>query len=347
LKLAVAALIRNEIDIVGSFLQHLDALFDHVLLMDHGSIDGTDRVMEQACAQRPGWTLWRLEPIGYHQAAFNIFALRHLMRHTDADVAMFLDADEFINVPDSASLQAALAGLTDPDRIGHMYWRNVVPDRLDTRTISPGETIWRAPNTSILGKVVIPRRFLVRHNQAVTLGIGNHGLYFDPQHMVPVDQVGEILHLPIRSHAQLRSKVLAGVFSIMAQADRLPAQSWHWFDILWRIADGTLRDEDVIGIAAQYSEQGRQGSQALSWAELQASGFIRTSLEVAFGRPPPTVTEPLPIDTMRLIATILRRFQIEDVRNCELALDGNRVRFVHRPASVDPVPIDPIAVSQS
>jgi hypothetical protein len=30
LKLAVATLIRNEIDIVGSFLQHLDALFDHV-----------------------------------------------------------------------------------------------------------------------------------------------------------------------------------------------------------------------------------------------------------------------------------------------------------------------------
>jgi len=42
MKLAVAALIRNEIDIIGTFLQHIDALFDHVVLMDHGSIDGTD-----------------------------------------------------------------------------------------------------------------------------------------------------------------------------------------------------------------------------------------------------------------------------------------------------------------
>jgi hypothetical protein len=248
-------------------------LFDHVLLMDHGPIDGTDRVMEQACAQRPGWTLWRLEPIGYHQTVFNIFALRHLMRHTDADVAIFLDADEFIDVPDRTSLEVALAGLTDPDRIGYMRWRNVVPDRLDTRTISPGEPIWRTPHLSILGKVVIPRRFLARHNQAVTLGVRNHGLYFDPQHMVPVDQVGEILHLPIRSHSQRRSKVLAGAFSVMAQADRLPEQGCHWFDILWRMADGTLHDADVIGIATRYSEQGRQGTQPLSWAELQASGY--------------------------------------------------------------------------
>jgi hypothetical protein len=340
LKLAVAALIRNEIDNVGSFLQHLDALIDHVLLMDHGSIDGTDRLLEQAFAQRPGWTLWRLEPVGYHQTAFNIFALRHLMRHTDADVAMFLDADEFIDVPDRASLQAALAGLTDPDRIGYMHWRNVVPDRLNTRTISQGEAIWRTPHLSILGKVVIPRLFWARHNQEMTLAIGNHGLYFDPQHMVPVDQVGEILHLPIRSHAQPSSKVLAGVFSVMAQADRLPAQGWHWFDILWRIADDTLRDADVIGIATQYSEQGRHGTQSLSWAELQASGYIRTSLEVVFG-PPPAVTEPLAVDPIRLIATILRRFQIEDVRNCKLVLDSNRVRFVPRPTPVDPAPVDP------
>ena len=77
MKLAVASLIRNEIDIIGGFLQHLDALFDYALLMDHGSIDGTDRAIAAACARRPGWDMWHVEPVGYHQTAFNGFALRH------------------------------------------------------------------------------------------------------------------------------------------------------------------------------------------------------------------------------------------------------------------------------
>jgi hypothetical protein len=73
-------------------------------------------------------------------------------------------------------------------------------------------------------------------------------------------------------------------------------------------------------------------------AELQATGFTRTSLAVAFGRPSPVVTEPLSIDLARLIATILRRFHIEDVQNCELVLDGNQLRFAPRPAP--PIPVD-------
>jgi hypothetical protein len=52
-KLAVAALIRNESDIIGVFLQHLDALFDCAILMDHGSIDCTDRAIAAALSIDP------------------------------------------------------------------------------------------------------------------------------------------------------------------------------------------------------------------------------------------------------------------------------------------------------
>src|ERR1700733_3710809 len=107
MKLAVAALVRNEIDIIGAFLQHLDALFDYALLMDHNSIDGTDRAIAAACARRAGWTMWHIDAVGYHQAAFSSMAVAHLMQKTDADVVLLLDADEFINVPDRASLVAA------------------------------------------------------------------------------------------------------------------------------------------------------------------------------------------------------------------------------------------------
>jgi hypothetical protein len=329
-KLAVASLIRNEIDIIGGFLQHLDALFDYALLMDHGSIDGTDRAIAAACARRTGWDMWHVEPVGYHQTAFNGFALRHLFQHTDADVVMFLDVDEFINVPDRASLVAAFARLTDADCIGELGWRNAVPGRTDTRAISPGEPIWLPFAAGRFGKVVIPRHFFARHGTEARLGIGNHFLYYPPAKRVRAERVGEILHLPIRSHTQLRSKVLAGVFSVMAQVQRRPAQCWHWYDILDRIGEGTFRDDDLIGIAVHYGEHGSQSSTPVSWAELPDNGFNLTALNVAFGRPLPPNAEPLAMDPVRLIASVVRRFQMEDLDNGDLVLEADRLRFVPR-----------------
>ena len=329
MRLAVAALIRNEIDIIGAFLQHLDALFDHVLLMNHHSIDGTDRVMEAACARHPNWTMWQVEPTGYHQTAFCSVALRHLFTTTDADFVMFLDADEFIDVPDRATLEGAVSILTDPDAVGGLRWRYAVPDRFDERPVAPGEPLWRAPEMASLGKSVIPRIFYERHGRVASLGIGNHGLYFNADKVVPSIRCGEMLHLPIRSHEQLKSKVLVGAFSVLSIATRNPLLCWHWYAILWRIADGMLRDEDLIGIAAHYGEQDRQTSQSMSFADLEAAGYVRSALNVAFGEPLPSITGPLTVDPARLVAVSLRRFQIEEeTTGTKLMLEGNRLRFI-------------------
>lgn len=328
MKIAVVSQLRNEIDIVGSFLQHLDALFDYAVLMNHGSIDGTDRLMEFACARRPGWAFWHLDPIGHHQTTFSVFALSHLMAQTDTDIVLFLDADEFIDVPNRAVLEAGLARLVDPDRVGNLRWRNAIPSRLEERFILPGEPFWRAPQPSYLGKAVITRSYYQRHVHEARLIIGNHGLNYSDDNIVPSDDVGEILHMPIRSHTQIKGKVLAGVFALMANGRRQAIEGWHWFDLLWRIGEGTLRDEDLLGVAVGYGEPDKKDSQPVSWAGLQYSGFVPAALNVAFGRPLPPVTDPLTIDPVRLTATILRRFQVEDAQDSKLVLEGNHLRFV-------------------
>jgi hypothetical protein len=116
----------------------------------------------------------------------------------------------------------------------------------------------------------------------------------------------------------------------MSLATREPSQSRHWLDILWRIADGALRDEDLIGIAAHYTEPGSEGLRPISRRELQDHGFAARSLNVAFGRERPIAAEPAPVDLARLVATSLRRFRVEDERSNELILDGDRLRFIPR-----------------
>jgi hypothetical protein len=324
-KLAVAALVRNEIDIIGAFLQHLDALFDYALLMDHHSIDGTDRAIAAACARRAGWTMWHIDAVGYHQSAFSSIAVAHLMQNTDADAVMLLDADEFINVPDRASLVAAFSQLTDPDSVGSLGWLNAVPARLDTRTICAGDAIWLPAAAGRLGKAVIPRVYHARHAREARLGLGNHALYYEPATVVPSIPVGQIIHLPIRSYTQIKSKVLAGVFAVMMQASQQPMQCWHWYDILYRIGAGTLRDEDLIGMAVHYSVKDSQTSNPVAWADLPASGYARARLNVAFGPAQPAVTDQLTIDPTQLVATILRRFQLENLQTHKLVLQGDRL----------------------
>jgi hypothetical protein len=325
MKLAVVALIRNEIDIIDAFLQHLDALFDYALLMDHQSIDGTGEAIAAACARHPGWTMWHVDAVGYHQTTFSSFALAYLMQSTDADVVLFLDADEFINVPDRVSLVAALGRLTDPDCVGLLGWLNAVPARLDTRALGTDEAIWLPAKAGVLGKVVIPRAFHARHGKETFLGLGNHALTDGAQGSVPAIDVGQIVHLPIRSYSQIKSKVLAGVFSVMMKAPPQPLQCWHWYDILYRIGDGMLRDDDVIGMIVHYGVQGSQSSKPVARGDLPGIGYSRSRLDVAFGRPLPAATGSLSMDPTQLVATILRRFQLEDMQTHRLVLQGDRL----------------------
>ena len=50
----------------------------------------------------------------------------------------------------------------------------------------------------------------------------------------------------------------------------------------------------------------------------RTTASLCTALNVAFGRPLPQIAEPLAIDPVRLIANVVRRFQIEDLNNGDL-----------------------------
>ena len=245
MKLAVAALVRNEIDIIGAFLQHLDALFDYALLMDHGSIDGTDRA-DRRRLRAPG----RLDDVAYRCRGLPPERVQQL-RARPSDAKHRCRCRHACSTPTSSSTcrtapawSPRSARLTDPDSVGSLSWLNAVPARLDTRTISPGEAIWLPAAARRLGKAAIPRVFYARHGDEARLGLGNHALYYEPERVVPSVPVGQIVHLPIRSYSQIKSKVLAGVFAVMMQAPPQPLQCWHWYDILYRIGAGTLHDAD-------------------------------------------------------------------------------------------------------
>lgn len=321
MKLAVVSLIRNEADVVESFLRHLGALFDHAVLMDHGSSDGTSRYLA-AAARHHGWQHWHVAVPGYHQQAFTSFALRHVFAHTDADYVFLLDADEFLDVPDRARLEAGLMPLAgNPRVVGHLGWRNCVKLRsggpLGLRT-----RFWMAPKASQHCKTILPRALYEASGGQAHPTTGNHDII--PGDGIPISyhRVTQLLHFPIRSLQQLRLKAVCGTLSTIARTDRPLDELTHWFAMVDRMSRGELGEADLIDMVAGYGEAG-DSALAATRRDLHRRGFVSRCLDsVAHdaARYPGFARRMDPLD---IVAAVLRDWRQLATATLDLRLSGN------------------------
>ncbi len=330
MQLALVAVIRNEIDIIPAFLSHAAALFDRAILLDHGSVDGTQSMLEAACRACPGWVRWRVEIPGHHQALFCAFAMRHLFETTGTDMVLFLDADEFLDVPDRATLEKALcvhAGERDAGRFG---WIDCIPERLAAGELSLGDAIWTRTAEKPYTKIVVPRRLYAATGGTLRPSSGNHSV--EPRDGGPVSyhRVGSLLHVPLRSVSQMRQKIVTGALAVLARQDNAQHESTHWFDILRRMAEADITESDLIHLARHY------GKAPESWppvglADLPALGFARRTLDVA-NRTLALPARPAPTNGWRALAAVLRDWQAEHDRDIELVLNGDVLSRAPPPA---------------
>ncbi len=307
MRLAVFAVLRNEADIAPAFLAHLGALFDHALLMDHGSSDGTAALLAAACAGRPDWRHWTVALAGNHQQAVANFACRWLIEHTDADVIVPLDADEFIDVPDRAALEARLACL-EPGQAGQFRWRNCVPVE-PANPLTYATPLLAADAPSPFAKVVIPRALALAVPD-LQLGKGAHVLR-SAAGPIPTRELGMLLHVPIRSEAQFRRKVIDGVLCNLCRPDRPAGQSAHMFALLQTIADGPLDHASLQQLGLRY-------------AELPLTTATASTRRLNIAHLPLLAVEPARWDSDAIVARTLMRWQAEEVE--ELELCGATVR---------------------
>src|SRR5207248_1347715 len=117
----------NEIDIIEAFVRHTLALVDRLVVLDNGSSDGTLAVLRALQAEGLPLDLVEDPTPGMYQAQRMTRLLREwaVGRH-GADWVLPLDADEFLVVPEGASLVPSRPG---GDRPVALPWRSYVPCR--------------------------------------------------------------------------------------------------------------------------------------------------------------------------------------------------------------------------
>jgi hypothetical protein len=235
---------------------------------------------------------------------------------TDCDHVFILDCDEFLDVENRAALETLIVQLRDPLDVGQFFWKNCVPSRLDGRFVHDG-LVWVPEQTSVFGKVFVSRQFYDASLGRPILSAGNHFAVAPDGTAAKHVTLGHILHVPVRSAAQLSRKAIVGSLNNFLRLDRNENEAFHWREIVSQIATKGLTEDDLTTIAAYYGLQ--DSTSHASLADLPHSGFTQRKINGGCAAAIPSH------DEWRMIAAVIAAWRPLDGGAITLELQGTRL----------------------
>jgi glycosyltransferase involved in cell wall biosynthesis len=246
-KVAGIAMVKNEQDVIEAFVRHNIGLFDHLIVLDNGSVDDTRLILAKLAAEFRNLVVADDEQFGYTQSEQMTRLLHESQAVFAADFVVPLDADEFL---DSADLNAFYGALEQipAGGFGLIPWCTFVlsPDSVDSAACDPPRSmVWRRRVESPAYYKAILR---LDGSSPADLEIeqGNHAVRSTSGRTLPAVRLSglRLLHYPVRSRDQLIAKSVVGWMAYLAKdADAVErGQGIHWYSNFKRIADGQSID---------------------------------------------------------------------------------------------------------
>jgi len=275
-------MVRNEADIIETFVRHNLRFLDRLLVVDHCSSDGTREILRALKQEGLGLEL-DFDDVEGHRQAKTITRLARRAFAEGASNVFALDADELLKMPLRAKFERWIA-IVPPQYCAAVEWQTYLPQSLDRDRRTPIEVQWsRAEEAHGLHKVVLTGAFA--RASTATVGPGNHTVLMEgPDQDLETNPVqlalcplgiAAIAHLPVRSVDQLMRKVNTGWAAHLTANPSDTTLAVHWRDLFADFAArGTPDLERYRTIALNYG---------LPMARWQPSSTVRV------------VSDPVPI----------------------------------------------------
>ena len=249
------SVVKNESDIIESFIRYNARFLDHMFVIDNGSTDTTPEILRRLGDEWPGLK-WRIEnSAGHQQERIMTMAIQELRTWLEFDFAFTLDADEFILCSGRPELERELATIPALS-LGQMPWKTYVPTPADDwSVIDPIRRIVNRRDREPIQFCKVVVRFDVASDANFFLDAGNHSASIAGK-AVPqrkLDYVS-LAHFPLRSIEQLSSKALLGDWALSAKIGRAATEGWHWKRMAEKVvANMQLSLDDLRDTAAAYA----------------------------------------------------------------------------------------------
>ncbi len=236
-RIAVISMVRNEADVIESFVRHCFSFADLLLLVDHMSVDGTAEILAKLQAEGLPLYVERFTAVEQAQSEVMNGLMARAFTQEGADLVLPLDADEFL-IADGASAHTLdfcrrqLERLSLDKVYGVDWIRYLLRDpEQGTTDFLLARPCWREYRADSLQKVVIGREafrttglFLTQGNHAACLRLKEGEQVLVPERM----QGLHLAHFPWRSEAQARSKAAVGWISNLAKYSPYTNIANHW-----------------------------------------------------------------------------------------------------------------------
>ena len=280
MKLVGIGTVKNEADIIESFVRHNLGRLDALVLIDDGSVDGTREIL--LALEAEGLNLVTLAwdgSVGHEQSMKLSELLLVLTSRIKVDWVFPLDADEAIDCVSRVALEKNLAKLARRG-VGIVPWRTYIPAATDAwAEINPFRRILhrKARETPQYYKVALPGWQLVCG--PIVIASGSHSARsatgFKQLTMNLLEEVS-LAHFPVRSPDQLVSKVIGGWLSMCATGYGRPSRAFHWRDMYAQfMRKGSPGTEEIERFARCYSGQSDDGSRTYSPVRMAAPSTLR------------------------------------------------------------------------
>jgi hypothetical protein len=255
LKVYGISMIRNDADLMSAILNQAKELFDHYVIVDVQSTDGTSEVIEAYSKIWPHITHLKVRFEEKHQGAM-MTALAQEAVDAGADWVFFIDGDEFLHVDGRADLQHYLKAF--PFDVMHLPWINLVPSNYGVFEKFDVDQEFRwSGRVHELNKVAVSSAFVKRNpsfnvhegNHTISRTINMHDSDWNVNSGIP------LLHIPVRSAERLRYKVKKALATLLSKHNVKPGEGMH----VIRMAELlSAQQPNLLGlnaISASYSMQ--------------------------------------------------------------------------------------------
>lgn len=224
LRSACFTLVKNEEDIIESFVRHHAKFFSKIYLADNLSTDGTREILESLAREGLPIEIWDDFDLAHEQSRKTTAAMRRIAKKEGLEIFISLDADEFIRFTGDFDVNKtdAVFGLkrycyiveslelSGSNPLAEMQYRNTKPQTPKTLL-----------NVRALGNL-----------DTVVCGEGNHHVYAKGLRLPAASCGIEVCHFPYRGLRQYVRKVISGWQAMMLKEPGVMSQKRpignHW-----------------------------------------------------------------------------------------------------------------------
>ncbi len=238
MKIVAVMTMRNEADIIESWIRYYYRVADHILITDNLSMDGSDDLVLKLADEGLPISLIRDNRPGHLQQERMEIMMNHAFYDLEADWVLLLDADEFLIPPMGETLRDIFIELNQNQTL-KVPWVTYVPTIND-----PGEpnVLKRVSHrlqkeVKQIYKVMVPVK--IGKNKNVLITMGNHDIRIGKKRVKCQEPPsGMVLaHFPVRSRVQISTKILVGWLSTLSSSRHTGGKSYHWKNLFDRIIE--------------------------------------------------------------------------------------------------------------